>query len=436
MSRDGWQADPFGTYEERLFKDGEPTPLVRDHGVGSYDEPPDSVPSFAAQYAQPGTQSDAAESSTTINSHQDEAPGDIGAIGPLERPALDSWQVASDEAHKAFTERYKAVAASDVSQGPGWWLASDGKWYSPEQHPNYVPPPPPPASSLSATGIRRGPLPTAYSGPRSTNGLCVASLVLGLVPVVPFVGSILAIVFGSIGKRQVHESNGRQGGRLMAIWGMVLGWLGLLGSILVVVLVVVAFNHARNLENPGNSGNTGVGGSLGSTGSLGTTGNTGSSGTLGSTGNTGSSGNSQSASVATLPPVAAAQPSATTPVTSPPCPAAPSATITSVALTPEGSGDVEFWSGTIQGTVRNPGPALGSAAANISITFTPPAGDSETSPQSLPGTTADGTVPAQGTGTFSLPVDFESVSAPTASITSVSWAYADPSLINCAHLVP
>jgi hypothetical protein len=26
---------------------------------------------------------------------------------------------------------------SDVSQGPGWWLASDGKWYSPEQTPGY-----------------------------------------------------------------------------------------------------------------------------------------------------------------------------------------------------------------------------------------------------------------------------------------------------------
>lgn len=32
---------------------------------------------------------------------------------------------------------------SDVSGGPGWWQASDGKWYRPEQHPDYRPPPPP-----------------------------------------------------------------------------------------------------------------------------------------------------------------------------------------------------------------------------------------------------------------------------------------------------
>jgi len=27
---------------------------------------------------------------------------------------------------------------SDVSQGPGWWEASDGKWYPPHQHPDYA----------------------------------------------------------------------------------------------------------------------------------------------------------------------------------------------------------------------------------------------------------------------------------------------------------
>jgi hypothetical protein len=36
---------------------------------------------------------------------------------------------------------------SDTSQGPGWWLASDGKWYAPELHPGSALPPPPPSSS-------------------------------------------------------------------------------------------------------------------------------------------------------------------------------------------------------------------------------------------------------------------------------------------------
>lgn len=42
---------------------------------------------------------------------------------------------------------------SDQSQGPGWWVASDGKWYPPESHPSAAaplapPPPVPPASDL------------------------------------------------------------------------------------------------------------------------------------------------------------------------------------------------------------------------------------------------------------------------------------------------
>jgi hypothetical protein len=37
---------------------------------------------------------------------------------------------------------------SDVSLGTGWWQASDGKWYPPEQHPNYRPPPPSAAPSV------------------------------------------------------------------------------------------------------------------------------------------------------------------------------------------------------------------------------------------------------------------------------------------------
>jgi hypothetical protein len=29
---------------------------------------------------------------------------------------------------------------SDVSPGSGWWMATDGEWYAPEQHPDYVSP--------------------------------------------------------------------------------------------------------------------------------------------------------------------------------------------------------------------------------------------------------------------------------------------------------
>jgi hypothetical protein len=42
---------------------------------------------------------------------------------------------------------------SDTSQGEGWWLASDGRWYPPEAHPNYGSPPPPPPPATHVGGV-------------------------------------------------------------------------------------------------------------------------------------------------------------------------------------------------------------------------------------------------------------------------------------------
>ena len=60
---------------------------------------------------------------------------------------------------------------SDVSQGLGWWQASDLKWYPPERHPDYVaPPPPPPTDDVTeadwqAAGAPEGPPPQARPAP-------------------------------------------------------------------------------------------------------------------------------------------------------------------------------------------------------------------------------------------------------------------------------
>jgi len=56
MDLEGWHPDPFGTHEERFFKQGQPTPLVRDSGVGSYDEPPASVTTATAVPTRAATQ--------------------------------------------------------------------------------------------------------------------------------------------------------------------------------------------------------------------------------------------------------------------------------------------------------------------------------------------------------------------------------------------
>jgi len=68
----------------------------------------------------------------------------------------------------------------------------------------------------------------------STNGLAVASLVLGIVWIF-WIGSILALVFGYVAKGQIDRSGGRESGRGLAVAGIVLGWVGVATLILVLV---------------------------------------------------------------------------------------------------------------------------------------------------------------------------------------------------------
>ena len=61
---------------------------------------------------------------------------------------------------------------------------------------------------------------------QSTNGLAIASMVLGILWIY-WIGSILALVFGYVANNQIKRSGGQQGGRGMAIAGIVLGWVGI-----------------------------------------------------------------------------------------------------------------------------------------------------------------------------------------------------------------
>jgi hypothetical protein len=138
----------------------------------------------------------------------------------------------------------------------------------------------------------------APAAPQSTNGLAIASLVLGIVWIAGL-GSLLALIFGVVSKRQIRDSGGRQGGGGMATAGIVLGIVGIVGAIIWIILIAVAVNQVDNcLNNPtqANCGNTGLNSNSGSSGTSnsGSTGSTGSTGTTGSTGSglgsTGSSG--------------------------------------------------------------------------------------------------------------------------------------------------
>jgi len=73
---------------------------------------------------------------------------------------------------------------------------------------------------------------------QTTNGFAIASMVLGIVWLW-WIGSVLALIFGYIARRDIDASQGRQGGRGMAIAGIVLGWIGVGILALVVVGAVI-----------------------------------------------------------------------------------------------------------------------------------------------------------------------------------------------------
>jgi hypothetical protein len=113
---------------------------------------------------------------------------------------------------------------------------------------------------------------------QTTNGLSVASLVLGIVWVFGL-GSILAVIFGFIGRKQIRESGGTQSGGGMATAGIVLGCIGVVGLILWIVAIAVVTTSISNcfdqLQHNSNTtscssntgtGNSGFGFNTGSTG--------------------------------------------------------------------------------------------------------------------------------------------------------------------------
>jgi hypothetical protein len=114
-------------------------------------------------------------------------------------------------------------------------------------------PPPPPADPHRPYGQ---PQPaygySTYGQPRTgTSGFAIASMVLGIVGVIPFliwngIASILALVFGYIARSQIKRSGGTQGGRGMALAGIILGWIGIALLVILIVVLIIAVAKSDN----------------------------------------------------------------------------------------------------------------------------------------------------------------------------------------------
>lgn len=116
---------------------------------------------------------------------------------------------------------------------PGWWQASDGNWYPPQQGSPAAPPPP------------------AGYAPPATNGLATGSMVTGIIALVMFwafglsvIIGIIAIVLGAVALSKANNLP-NQVGRGQAIAGIVTGVLGALGGVFLLVGIAALGQEAE-----------------------------------------------------------------------------------------------------------------------------------------------------------------------------------------------
>ncbi len=133
---------------------------------------------------------------------------------------------------------------SDSSQGEGWWQASDGKWYPPQQPPapGQQPPAPgqqPPAQEPVGYHQVEQPVQKMVIQRAPTHSLAIVSLISSLVWCCG-IGSITAIVTGFMAKQKIREEPDVAAGDGLATAGIILGVLGLIPTVIVLFIWFIA----------------------------------------------------------------------------------------------------------------------------------------------------------------------------------------------------
>lgn len=149
---------------------------------------------------------------------------------------------------------------SEQSMGPGWWQASDGRWYPPESAPGPAAPTPswppaPVAPSPWAAPSGYGPPSWGPPGLPSANGTAILALILGIVGVIPClfnqVVAPVALVLGIVVVRKVNAGEVVPEGKGLAIAGIVLGAIGTAIGLLWIVALIASAGSDSSLAAPG-----------------------------------------------------------------------------------------------------------------------------------------------------------------------------------------
>jgi hypothetical protein len=95
----------------------------------------------------------------------------------------------------------------------------------------------------------------SYAPPNSS--MAIVSLIAGILglTIFPLIGSIVALITGSMAKKEINESRGALGGEGMAKAGVILGWIGvglsvvgccIFGAVFALPFILVALGLSQN----------------------------------------------------------------------------------------------------------------------------------------------------------------------------------------------
>ncbi|MEG2803163.1 DUF4190 domain-containing protein [Stenotrophomonas sp.] len=78
---------------------------------------------------------------------------------------------------------------------------------------------------------------------RQTSALAVVSLVMGIVgwTVLPFIGSVVAIVTGHMARADIRRQPQALEGDGLALAGLILGWVAVIASVVAVLAFLLLF---------------------------------------------------------------------------------------------------------------------------------------------------------------------------------------------------
>ena len=144
-----------------------------------------------------------------------------------------------------YTQPDGTPPAGAYQPTPGYPPQGDQGQYGQYGQQPYPPSPAyPPQQPYGAPSAPAYPYAPPAPMPVSTNGFSIASLICSVLGI-----SLLGVIFGHVALSQIKNSNGMQGGRGLAIAGLIIGYIELALAILFVVFIVLIGAFAAS--NPG-----------------------------------------------------------------------------------------------------------------------------------------------------------------------------------------